>query len=86
MDRVLVFHRGRIVEDGRHRELETSGELLSDVAARVRDNSFAKSVPRRDSSTDKIAPFLPATSVIFARGAILPFSSSERSDQRAFCK
>ena len=27
MDRVLVFHQGRIVEDGHHRELETSGSF-----------------------------------------------------------
>ena len=29
MDRVLVFHHGRIVEDGHHRELETSGSFYA---------------------------------------------------------
>jgi ABC-type bacteriocin/lantibiotic exporter with double-glycine peptidase domain len=29
MDRVLVFHQGRIVEDGHHRELETSGSFYA---------------------------------------------------------
>jgi ATP-binding cassette subfamily B protein len=29
MDRVLVFHHGRIVEDGHHRELKTSGSFYA---------------------------------------------------------
>lgn len=40
MDRVLVFHQGRIVEDGHHRELETSGSFYGKLQHASRITRF----------------------------------------------
>jgi ABC-type bacteriocin/lantibiotic exporter with double-glycine peptidase domain len=44
MDRVLVFHQGRIVEDGHHRDLETSGSFYRTLQ-RASETTRLQSLP-----------------------------------------